>query len=152
MRKITTEFNMREAELDNKNEVLLVDDDEISLYLNQVVIGHMEVKYISGFLAVEHALEYLSLPQQIERNFLMLLDINMPVVDGWAMLEILKTHPLASSISVIMVSSSLDVNDIKRSSEYSMVIDYLVKPLNEQKLLSSQAKNPCLQKFLNSNG
>lgn len=141
---------MSEAEFEkkNRNEILVVDDDEIVLYIHQIVLEQLKPVSVSAFLSAGLALEYLSLPKKKDTKFLILLDINMPIVDGWGMLELLKTDPLAAYISVIMVSSSSDVNDIKRSSDYAMVIDYISKPLSEEKLLSVLLETPFLQNFL----
>jgi len=62
-----------------------------------------------------------------------LLDINMPVMDGWDFLEWVKNnrHLFAKNVPIFMVSSSIDWRDIERAKSYESVMDYMSKPLTE---------------------
>ena len=64
------------------------------------------------------------------------LDINMPLVDGWAFLEkyegIYKT--LSKSIKIYMVSSSIDPRDTDRAKANSHICDYISKPVSRENL------------------
>ena len=63
------------------------------------------------------------------------LDINMPVMDGWEFLEAYRAieEKLPDTISIYLVSSSVDKNDIMRSRQFKYVTDYLVKPVYKEK-------------------
>jgi len=65
-----------------------------------------------------------------------LLDINMPVMDGWEFMhEFAKIKPrTGKKIAVYMVSSSVDLNDIHRAKNISEVSDYLFKPVRINQL------------------
>ena len=70
--------------------------------------------------------DYQQLPDII------LLDINMPVMDGWEFLEAYKSikSELSKSIKIYMASSSISVNDFEKAKLYSEVLDYLIKPIS----------------------
>jgi CheY-like chemotaxis protein len=87
-----------------------------------------------SYLEAAKALEYLegnrnepeALPDVI------LLDLNMPVVDGWLFLEryeIFKKD-LSKDIKIYIVSSSVDDKDISRSQSYASVKGFISKPLS----------------------
>ncbi len=132
---------------ESTNELLLVDDDQIVLFIHRVVLEELKPYSVSSFISAIAAIGHLFLPMQTGKKFLILLDINMPTMNGWEMLDILKIHPLAASISVVMVSSSSNLADIERCREWPMVIDYLTKPLTQEKLLSLLNKRPDLRVF-----
>jgi CheY-like chemotaxis protein len=62
-----------------------------------------------------------------------LLDINMPIMDGWDFLEWFKEFKenLVKAIPIFMVSSSIDWRDIEKAKSYEEVIDYMSKPLTD---------------------
>jgi CheY-like chemotaxis protein len=66
------------------------------------------------------------------------LDINMPVMDGFQFMEeYIKLKPqLSKQITIYMATSSVDEVDIKRAKQISEIADYLVKPIEPDKLLS----------------
>ncbi len=59
----------------------------------------------------------------------------MPVMDGWQFLEAFKKiyTQLPKPITIYMVSSSVDDYDIRKSKEYTEVIDYVIKPINRER-------------------
>ncbi|MEQ8534886.1 MAG: response regulator, partial [Imperialibacter sp.] len=65
-----------------------------------------------------------------------LLDINMPVMDGWQFLdEFVKIKPLIKKkITIYMVSSSIDEADLERAKTYEEVSDFIVKPVKAEDL------------------
>lgn len=63
-----------------------------------------------------------------------LLDINMPIMDGWQFLEEfikIESHKL---ITIYIVSSSIDPMDVERAKEYESISNYIVKPITIQTL------------------
>jgi CheY-like chemotaxis protein len=68
---------------------------------------------------------------------IILLDLNMPVMDGWEFLEeftLLKPR-LEKKITIYVVSSSIAPSDIQRAEAINEVTDYIVKPITTEKLL-----------------
>lgn len=125
-------------------KVICVDDDPIALLLSKLVLSKAD--FASQVITAangEIALEYLERPEVIEENknsknpLIILLDLNMPVMDGWEFLEqfsktIFKEH--YQKTKIILLSSSIDPNDIERSKDFSMVLDFIPKPLTKDML------------------
>ena len=67
---------------------------------------------------------------------IILLDINMPVMDGWQFMELfaLLNPTLSKKIDVYMVSSSINKADIKRAKAITDISDFIVKPLDARSL------------------
>lgn len=120
------------------NNVLLVDDDAVSNFINEMTLQEMN---FSNFIHVsengKEALHYLtqSLMEREEYPELILLDINMPVMDGFQFLEEFEKLPsnIRKSIRVVMLTSSNATLDISKAKRYN-INGYIVKPLCKSKL------------------
>lgn len=126
--------------MQNKIQVAVVDDDKIfQLITNKTLSTITEVDRVQQFYNGEEALIYLQenagLPDKLPD--VILLDINMPVVDGWSFLkDYADIHDqLSKAISIYMVSSSIDPKDIERASSTPMVREYIIKPIAKDKLV-----------------
>lgn len=64
---------------------------------------------------------------------LILLDVNMPELDGWEVLYHLEQRKI--NCDVIMLSSSMHFEDIERAKQYENVKCYIRKPLTEEKIV-----------------
>lgn len=118
-------------ELIKKNilTVALVDDDllinKIHEYLIKKHFPHIQVKaYSNPFDALINIAE--TTPQ------LILLDINMPQIDGWKFLHQLDSEMISSE--VVIVSSSIDPHEKMRAFRYERVKGFLNKPLTYEKI------------------
>jgi CheY-like chemotaxis protein len=69
-------------------------------------------------------------------TFLILLDINMPEMDGWSFLDHLNQENFPLDIYVIMVTSSTNAADKRRAQSYPMVISFVEKVLTKEKVAS----------------
>lgn len=112
------------------NELLLIDDDKFFIMMAKKMVAKCQLHpspltFENGQTAIEHLKEVYSR----ETAFIMLLDINMPVMDGWGLLEELKEFASPENTFVVMVTSSTDEADIKKAHQSPFVIDYLTKPL-----------------------
>ncbi|MCM8571073.1 response regulator [Gramella jeungdoensis] len=63
-----------------------------------------------------------------------LLDINMPVMNGWDFLDEFIKIPCEKNITIYIVTSSLDPFDMEKAKSYSNVNNYLIKPINSNNL------------------
>lgn len=63
-----------------------------------------------------------------------LLDLNMPVMDGWEFLDELTTVECPKEMLIYIVTSSIDAADTARAERYSQVSNYMVKPISFEHL------------------
>lgn len=118
-------------------KVLIIDDDDIVLFLHATILNDCGVATEPlPFNSAISALEHLNQPENLNNQYLVFLDINMPVMNGWGFLEALKTHPPSCNIQVIMVTSSVDVTERENAFSTYFVNDFLIKPLEEQHLIT----------------
>jgi CheY-like chemotaxis protein len=121
------------AHLTMKNEILLVDDDRIFNILHTRFFEKAGVSQsaVKSFRSGDECLSYLDSHGEPDGTmFLVLLDITMPVMDGWDFLEELNSRDYRDNIKVVMVSSSVDGADKERAQAYDCVMDYVEKPLS----------------------
>jgi CheY-like chemotaxis protein len=78
------------------------------------------------------ALNYLDQNYKEEDYYLVLLDINMPVMNGWELLKAISEKPYSSHVFFAMVTSSVDRADREKAKLYSQVIDFVEKPISTE--------------------
>lgn len=118
--------------------VLVIDDDAIFNFLSKKTLEKMGVaKDVHTALNGREALDLLNNYYQgsVAAPDVILLDLNMPILDGFGFMEAFKKlkFPNKERIKIIVVSSSQDPKDISRSKELG-ASQYLSKPLTEESL------------------
>lgn len=118
-----------------KFEILIVDDDKVISLLHKNHIRHFNsscspVACYDG----KEALEYLSEKDKEGNCFLIFLDLNMPVINGWEFLKHIEKGDYLSKISVVVVTSSINSVDEKKALKYQSVISFCRKPLTEESI------------------
>lgn len=116
-----------------KGNILLVDDDETSNLINEIIIKKTELfDSITVKSDARSALNYLSDKEKENLPDVIFLDINMPGIDGWEFLE--KYSELSpnsnNEISIYMLSSSQNPDDIVKAEKHPLVKEFLSKPLS----------------------
>ncbi len=115
----------------------IIDDDEIFIYGAKKLM--QLTNFCNGFLIFhngEEALNYLKPVIENGENApdLILLDLNMPVMDGWQFLDAFIQIPNSKKITLYIVTSSIDQRDIERVKQYDIVSNYLIKPITTEQL------------------
>lgn len=112
---------------------MIVDDDSINNMVCQLVIkSSIPDASILCFVNPLEALEHLK-DVSSPKPDIILLDINMPEIDGWEFLERYETLGIQSR--VIILSSSTNENDKYRAEKHPLVINYVSKPLTIEKMV-----------------
>jgi CheY-like chemotaxis protein len=122
-----------------KVNVLLIDDDTIYQFVSCKTLeatGYAnKIKVCSNGDEAYRFLEE-NMHNAAELPDVILLDVNMPVMNGWQFLDAyqsLKAN-LAKEIQIFLVTSSMNDQDKEYSKRYNCVQDYIVKPLVREKI------------------
>jgi len=124
--------------------ILFIDDDPITLMLCKMVIskasfsneiitaknGEEALHYFDSLMTTNADNEIKKQPQ------LIFLDLNMPVMGGWEFLDSFSTETYSeyNTTKVIILSSTIDPEDIIKSKKYPMILDFLSKPISKEML------------------
>ncbi|MDB5256988.1 MAG: response regulator receiver protein [Chitinophagaceae bacterium] len=114
------------------NEIMIIDDDDVSNFITQKCLEKSgTVDKISIYLESPEAINELIQKKRdnIQLPDYILLDINMPYIDGFDFLDLCQSSDILEAIHVIMYTSSLRLEDRKKALTYSAVKGYLEKPL-----------------------
>lgn len=114
--------------------VWIIDDDEIYKYGFRKYISIKKICHnVFEFSNGREAINYLKDPtNNTHLPDIIFLDIDMPILDGWGFLNEFSDlkKQIDKTITLLMVTSSLNYNDIVRAKSYPEVTDYIVKPIN----------------------
>ena len=117
-------------------EVIIVEDNEVIQYLHSEIVNMAGIgEKISTFLNGKEALSYLNQHNSLTKPILVLLDINMPVMNGWEFLDALPQISGNKFVYVAVVTSSVDLYDRKKAFSFQHVIDFIEKPIDETSLI-----------------
>lgn len=124
--------------------VYVVEDDSIAAYVIKLELeAHQHFTENKIFKNGKEAYDELShhIKYNEELPDLILLDLNMPIMDGWEFLEVFSELKYEKQISVIILTSSINPEDAERAKSYKVVKDFLSKPLTMDKLDSILKEN-----------
>lgn len=114
--------------------ILLVDDDEVNNFITKKNLLHsLQVEKIEIKLNGREAADYLD---NCGDDFpsLVLLDINMPLMNGFELLDYYMNTDYSGKVKFAMLSTSNHESDMEKAKTYKDVISYIVKPLNPEKI------------------
>ncbi len=112
-------------------KILIVDDEQDTRQYIQTILKHQDYTLITADSG-EDALIMLETEPDID---VMLLDIMMPGLDGFEVLEIIKATPKTAAIKVIMLSAMNRIDD-KIKAFSAGASDYVVKPFDRGELIA----------------
>ncbi|WP_318345786.1 response regulator [Flagellimonas baculiformis] len=118
---------------------LLVDDDPIFNWVSTKLIEKVNANLaIQSFVDGKEALDFLCAHYMEDTHYQILLDINMPRLNGWEFIEALTRIETIKmeNISIYIVSSSTDESDIQRAKGLTEVKGYHKKPLSIEDIKS----------------
>ena len=115
----------------------IIDDDEVIIYLTDIIIKNVEFcEKLATFTKANDALEALKIALETGKDIpsVILIDLNMPVMDGWRFLDELVKLDAKKQVPVFIFTSSIDSRDMERAQKYGIVKDYIIKPLTIHKI------------------
>ncbi|MBC7567783.1 MAG: response regulator [Pedobacter sp.] len=121
----------------SKINLLVIDDDDINIFIIKKIVAKTgyNVEMISknnGQLAIDYLANLKDDPEKFPD--LMLIDINMPVLNGWEFLKAYDELDSKLKSDMYMLSSSVYENDIEKAKTYKTIKGFISKPLSIERL------------------
>src|ERR1700722_10929740 len=120
--------------------VLLVDDDEINNFISiklikKALLNTEIMACLNGKFAIDQLVEIQRKDPDKMPDYI-LLDINMPIMNGWEFLDEYKRLNIdhVGKCKIFIISSSVFSNDINKARSYPLVKDFISKPLSVEKI------------------
>lgn len=110
----------------------IIDDDPIFVFGTKRIM--QLANFCESFMVFRNGKEaYDKLKAIILNNEklpdLILLDLNMPIWDGWQFLDEFIKIPNDRTITIYIITSSVDPADVEKAKSYDLVSNYIVKPI-----------------------
>ena len=115
----------------------IIDDDPIFVFGAKKIMQYAD--FCTAFMIFHNGEEALTNLQSIIRAGeklpdIILLDLNMPIMDGWQFLDEFTKIKIQKEITIYIITSSIDPTDVERSKAYNKVDNYIVKPITMETL------------------
>jgi CheY-like chemotaxis protein len=123
--------------------VMLIDDNEIDNLINQKMIEAANIsEHIFTHSGAKSAIEFLKNIEKVGEDArhvlpeVIFLDIDMPLMDGFQFLDEFDklTEATKEHCKIVMLTSSINPQDVNKSHKYSAVKQYINKPLTQKNL------------------
>ena len=119
------------------NITCIIDDDPIFVFGTKKIMEMTNfcesiVVYKNGKEAYE-SLKAIILANEPQPDII-LLDLNMPVWDGWQFLDEFIQIPNKKTITIYIITSSVDPADVQKAKKYDAISSYIVKPITTAEL------------------
>jgi CheY-like chemotaxis protein len=132
--------------------VMLIDDSSIDNFVNQKMIErHKFSERTVTFTKAAKAMKYLSEIDEEKKStseipFIIFLDLNMPLINGFQFLEVFEqlSDFIKSRCKIVILTSSINPNDIIKCKENKNVLTFLNKPLIKNNF---EEINLCLKNY-----
>ncbi|MDQ7947782.1 MAG: response regulator [Pedobacter sp.] len=120
-----------------KINLLVIDDDDINIFIIKKIVEKtgFDIDMVSksnGQQAIDYIKHTLDTNGKLPQ--LILIDINMPVMNGWEFIEAYQTLDISAAVDLYILSSSVYENDIEKTKTYASVKGFISKPLSMERL------------------
>lgn len=124
----------------NIDTICVIDDNDVYQFvmknsINKINPGIKILSYLNGEEGIDALKEMIENKEQLPD--VILLDINMPIMDGWEFMnEFIKIkNQLSNTIPIYLTTSSLDASDIDKAKKYEDITGFLSKPIDRHTLI-----------------
>ncbi|MBT9190181.1 MULTISPECIES: response regulator [Zobellia] len=108
-------------------KILIIEDDDVTNFISETKLNDLGFNDITIVTNGQMGIDYL---KTNECPNIILLDINMPILDGWEFLEIKQNLGICPNVPIIITTSSGRPEDRLKASAFGDIFDYLEKPIN----------------------
>lgn len=114
--------------MEPQKTILIVDDSEVDRFIcTEIIKRSMDNINVQVAMSGENALDVIQQSGCVPD--IILLDINMPRMDGFEFLEVFSKDLGNTQTPVMMLTSSLFEDDVERAKQYNNVKEFISKPL-----------------------
>ena len=114
----------------SQKKILVVDNEEVIAEMMQIYLESLGHRVVSAFGGTE-AMDSLSEDNEFD---LVLLDIMMPQISGWEVLEFMGTKDRLSRIPVIIITAKATETNQQKDKRKTNVVGYILKPFEMEAL------------------
>lgn len=128
-------------------KIFIIDDEQVSFFITQRMLSLNKLSGdVHNFLSAEEALSFLNKSKGEDFPDVILLDLNMPAMDGWEFLDAIspKWASLMNKVKIYILTSSFDYLDKLRAKEHPMISGLLHKPISSESIELLLSQNECL--------
>ena len=139
----TEETNKEDEKLIDRDIIVVADDSEvIRIFVKKIFDKDFDIQFATNG---EEALEIIKDHENDDLIKAILLDINMPKVDGFAVLEYLREKDLFREMPVTIISGDSSCDAINKAFTFD-IVDMITKPFSEEKIKSAVEKTIAINK------
>lgn len=119
--------------------IWIIDDDDIFQFVMKTnisrILNDVDIKFFSEGVSFLKTAELVKNNNELCPNIIF-LDINMPLMNGWEVIEKIKEMNCIDmhKTKLYLCSSSIDARDLEKAKSNNLITEYLLKPIDFEKL------------------
>jgi CheY-like chemotaxis protein len=123
----------------SSQDFLVIDDDRVNnMICTKIIQLTLNGATVNTFTEPEKGLEYILCTYSLvhARSAILFLDINMPTLTGWQVLDRFEKFPdsVKERVKIFILSSSVHPSDKEKAANNALLFSYITKPLTVEKL------------------